>query len=215
MRSLFPKLLALALVALVAAPALAQRPGGGRFLQEGGPALLGNKSVQDELKLTDSQKTAIKKIMDERREAVRKARENMDQDAAREAREKSNKELTRIIKDDLKPEQTRRFRQIQLQVAGPRALGLPGVQKVLKMSEKQTTEVKDSLQRLQSEVRALLRDARGDRAKMREALQKVQELRKTAGEKLQKLLTPEQQKKLEQIKGPKFEIKFERRRRPE
>lgn len=213
MRSHFPRLLALTLAVLVAGPALAQRPGGGRFAPEG-PALLGNKSVQDELKLTDDQKAAIKKVMDEGRAAMRKAFQDMDRDAARAAREKMGKELAKV-KEGLKPDQAKRFKQIQLQVAGPRALASPEVQKELKLTDKQTEEVKGIFKDLQAKRQELFKDAGGDREKMREAFRKMQEMSKTANEKLGKVLTPDQQKKLEQLKGPKFEIKFERPRRRE
>src|SRR4051812_44534424 len=61
-----------ALVALLATPILAQRPGGGR--PDFTVFLLANKTVQDELKLTDKQKDALKKA----EESVKKARDGGD-----------------------------------------------------------------------------------------------------------------------------------------
>lgn len=213
MRSLFPKLVAVAVAVVLAAPALAQRPGGPGGMS---PAtLLGNKSVQDELKLTADQKDAIKKIVEERNKAFQKAREDMDFGAMREAGQKATKALAKV-KADLKPAQAKRLKQIYLQVAGAGALANPEIQKDLGLKDKQKDESKDTLANLQKEAQGLFRGAAGDREKMAEAFKKMQDLNKKAQEKITKVLTDEQQKKLKEMKGPKFEIKPDRPpRRPE
>jgi Spy/CpxP family protein refolding chaperone len=209
MRSLFHTVVVVALAAVLAAPALAQRPGGGRGGMMGGPALLANKSVQDELKLTDDQKATIKKIVEERTAAAKKARDDMDRDAARAAREKATKALAKV-ESSLKPAQAKRFKQIQYQVGGAHALASEKVQKELGLKDKQVDEIKDALKTQQTEMQELFRGARGDREKAAEARKKMQELRKKTEAKITKVLTDEQKKKWEEMKGPKFEFKPDR-----
>src|SRR5262249_33599198 len=89
MRNLCKVSLSLALVGLLASPALAQRqrqprPGGGF----GGGNLLTNKSVQEELKLSKEQKDKLEEAGKTVREKMQKAREEFQDLKPEEIREK-------------------------------------------------------------------------------------------------------------------------------
>jgi hypothetical protein len=219
MRTLALRAIAAGVALVLAYPVLAQQPGGGgRFGGGfGGPGgtkmLLLNKSVQDELKLTDDQKADLTKVQEKQRAAMAKARESRDdRDKAREivtaANEEAGKEIDKWKEGGLKPDQSKRLKQIELQVGGIRAFTEADVQKELKLNEKQTGEIKDISEGLTKDVRDLFGSAGtgGDRAKMRE---KMEGLRKEAMEKVNGILTDEQKAKWKEMVGEKFEIKMD------
>src|SRR5262245_32042176 len=199
-------LMTAALAALLAVPALAQFPGFGRM---GGPEmLLGNKSVQTELKMTDKQKDALKAAQEKMQADFKKAREDMDFEGFRTAMENYGKALKKI-KDGLSKDQAKRLNQIEVQNAGLDAFDRDDVKKALKLTEKQQDAIKDAKKDLQSDVKELLTDARGDREKLTAAFKKVGELRTKATDKVLKSLTADQKKEWDKLTGKKFEMKME------
>jgi Spy/CpxP family protein refolding chaperone len=223
MRSPFKMVLALAVFGLLVAPALAQRPGGFGFGFGGpqaGPALLLNKSVQDELKLSDEVKSKLTKINEKQNEKRREAFQSAagDFEKIREEMQKigeaTNKEVTQIIDKDLKPEQAKRFKQIKVQVAGVQAFLEPDVQKELKLTDKQKADAKAAIDDVQKDVRELFQEAQGNPEKMREVGKKVQALRQEAFDKVAGTLSADQKKTWAEMTGPKFELKLEPIRRP-
>jgi Spy/CpxP family protein refolding chaperone len=145
MRNLWMMGVVLALCCLTAGPALAQQPKkgggfpfGGGFGPFGGggrgadpSALLGNPSVQKELKLTEEQQQKIP-------EAVQKA-----------------------LKEVLEPAQYKRLQQIQLQLRGTAALREADVQKKLKMTAQQKDDLKTLFTDMQNELNELRKEAQG------------------------------------------------------
>src|SRR5262249_36786108 len=135
MRTTCRVLLVLGVAALLAGPAWAQgRRGGGGF---GGPAmLLRNKSVQQEIKLTDEQ---VKKVNDLIKGIEEKHKDDMEAARGLEGQERFQKmgeinraigeELMKSAPDVLQPEQIKRFKQISLQTQGARAFNNEEVQK--------------------------------------------------------------------------------------
>jgi Spy/CpxP family protein refolding chaperone len=232
MRSLSTKMLAVAVVALLVSPAFAQRQGGGRQGGRGGfggfggfgggmqgSMLLLNKSVQDELKLTDEQKAELKKIQEKQREVMREVFQGGGRDfaKAREAMQKANEEATKAadkVKDALKPEQAKRLKQIQLQVGmqfNPLStLTNADVQKDLGLTDKQKQDLKalaDDTRKDMEEVTKDLRTAGRDREKRQQIMQKVQALNKEATGKAKAILTDDQKKTLTELEGAKFEYR--------
>lgn len=212
MRSLALRALTAGLAVVLALPVLAQQPGGGRggrggFGGMGGDPkmLLLNKSVQDELKLTDDQKADLAKVQDKIREAGKAARDSGDREKGREAREAAIKDIEKW-QTALKPEQSKRLKQIQLQVSGLNAFTEPDVQKELKLTDKQTAEIKDINENLTKDMRDLRNSGGGDFAKM---MEKGRELRKEALDKVTGLLTDDQKKTWTEMVGEKFEMKFD------
>jgi Spy/CpxP family protein refolding chaperone len=227
MRNLFKVFVVLAVMALVASPALTQQPrppfgGGGGF---GGPTqLLTNKSVQEELKITEDQ---VKKIEEASKTVADLGRQRgelfRDRNLSREDREKkttelnekiakANEELTKNLGTILKPEQTKRLSQIQLQQSirqrGPAALTEEKIQVALKLTDDQKEKIKVIGEEYSTESRAL-------RGFDQETRQKRAALAQEKLESATKVLTAEQRKAFKEMQGEPFEVRFERPTRPE
>jgi Spy/CpxP family protein refolding chaperone len=211
--------LALGLVIVMAAPVLAQgqqkgRGGRGGFGGFGGPGLVNNKSVQQELKLTDEQ---IKKAAD----TVKEVREKHNEEFANlrniedmqerfqkmgELNRTVNTETYKALESVLKPEQMKRLKQIELQLRGNGAFGDEHVQKALKLTDEQKEKIKTINEDFRNEMREAGQANQGDR----EAFQKkMTELRKDAMDKISAVLTADQKKEWHEMVGEHFEVKFE------
>jgi periplasmic protein CpxP/Spy len=213
MRSVSVKLAAAALVLALAVPTFAQRQGrggrGGFGMGQQGPTLIFNKSVQEELKLTDDQKTSVTKLQGKQREAMQKAREDAGGDFAKmqEAMQAFRQEMGKEINTILKPEQQKRFKQIQVQVGGAQALQSPEVAKELNLTDKQKEEIQGILQDSRRDVMEIFKDAAGDPERMRTAMQKTQKINQDATAKALKVLNSDQQTKYKEMAGDKFDYK--------
>jgi len=202
------------LVGAFAAPALGQPPFGGRGGGFGGPGmLLQNKGVQKELKLSDEQIQKItdltQKIRDKHKDDFA-ALEKLDQQERREKGmelfrsigEETNKELASV----LKPEQSKRLKQISIQQRGSQAFNEDDVQTTLKLTDDQKDKIKTLNEDAGKEMREIFQNAQGN---FREAGEKVSALRKETMEKVLALLTDEQKKSWKEMTGEPFEVKFE------
>src|SRR6516164_5700356 len=124
MRALLRGAVGFGLVALLAGPALAQGQGRGFGMMGGGGVamLIGNESVQKELKLDDTQVTKAKEVADKNREKMTAAREetkDLDQEERRAKMMELNKEINestlKAVGEFFKPEQVARLKQISYQ----------------------------------------------------------------------------------------------------
>jgi Spy/CpxP family protein refolding chaperone len=197
--------MAAAVVALVASPALAQRqrpqgqggrqggPGGGAM---SGLMLLGQKSVQDELKLTDDQVAKIKAAGEKQREALGGG---LSREEAQQKRQELAKENEKLVADLLKPDQAKRLKQISLQVQGARALANPDIAKQLNITEDQKRQIQEIQQEAGQQLQGLFQG--GDREA---AQKKMAEVRKSTNEKVMKLMTADQQAKWKEMTGEPF-----------
>jgi Spy/CpxP family protein refolding chaperone len=199
--------LALAAAALVASPAFAQPPRG-RGMQFGGGGigmLLGNASVQEELKLTDSQKEKIKDFAAKQREARAGFR-----DLSQEERVEKNRELTKaaetFAKETLTPEQHKRIKQIVLQQAGVMAFNGEEVQKELKLTDEQKEKIKTLADDMGKDMRELFQPGGG--GDFQENMKKMAALRKEYLGKAAEVLTAEQKKQWADMTGKPFEVKI-------
>ena len=149
MRTLSKTIVALGLVALMAGPALAQQGrggGGGRGFGGGGIGmLLGNASVQQELKLDATQIEKAKELSAKIREKMTAATQGLEGQERfakmREISKEINTEANTAVKEFLKPEQIHRLHQIQHQVQGAQAFTDEHVQKHLKLTDAQKTDI--------------------------------------------------------------------------
>jgi Spy/CpxP family protein refolding chaperone len=217
MKRIVQSTLVLGALALVTPAVLAQRPGGfGGGFGGGTLFLLTQKSVQDELKMTDEQ---VKKVT-ELQAKEREARGPRDPNVSREERQKKAEEARaatdKALTDILKPEQLKRVKQISWQRQGTRALSDKEVAEALKLTDEQKEKLKTIQDDARKEMRDLFQAGAGNRD---EARKKMEELRKSADEKAQAVLTAEQKTKLKEVTGEPFkgEIKlpeFGRRNRP-
>jgi len=214
MRTLSKTIVALGLVALMAGPALAQQGrGGGRGGFGGGGLgmLLGNASVQQELKLDAAQIEKSKELNTKLREKVTAATQGLEgQERFTKMREMSkelNTEANTAAKDFLKPEQLKRLHQIQHQVQGAQAFTDEHVQTKLKLTDAQKTDIASIVEASNTEMRSIGQgfqsDPEGTRAKMTEH-------RKETISKIESKLTDEQKTSYKELLGAPFEIKFDR-----
>jgi Spy/CpxP family protein refolding chaperone len=197
-------LTALAVVAMVSQVALAQNEQGkrGRGGRAGGPGGPGGPpsmarlamipKVQEALKLTDEQKTKIEKLnADSRKEMADASKgDRPNPEAMRKMRDGATEKLKGILDAD----QQKRLMGILIQLMGSGAVMDPAVGKEIGLTDEQ----KDKL-----------REAMGPPPEGREARgggQSFQDRRAKMDKEVMAVLTPEQQKKLESLKGEKVDI---------
>jgi Spy/CpxP family protein refolding chaperone len=213
MRTMFGTVFGLSLVALVASPAFAQ---GGRGFGMGGgggyATLIGNESVQKELKLDDQQISKGKEIADKAREEMRGMREKLEGLEGEELRTKRteimkemNDTAIKAVGEFLKPEQISRLKQISYHARGAGAFADPEVAKKLNLTDAQKTEIKSINDESMTQMREIFQSAQDDREG---AMKKSAELRKETLEKVAAKLNDEQQKTWKELVGAPFEIKY-------
>jgi Spy/CpxP family protein refolding chaperone len=211
------------LLALLVATAQAQRPGrfgaGGGL---GGGLLLANKSVQEELKITDEQKTKIEEIAKESREktdailgkidlqdkdnlkeAFAKRREAFEQnkDKVNEINQTSEKAMLAILDDG----QKKRFKQIETQVGGLASFQKEEVVKALNLTDDQKEKIKVIAEDVGKDIGDLQKEAFRD--KSGEARKKIASLRKESMEKAVAVLNDDQKAKWKELTGEPFELR--------
>jgi hypothetical protein len=199
------------LAILLAAPgAWAQRPAGrgpGGFGE--GLMLVGQESVQQELKLSEEQVKKVDEYLAKQRETFSGLR-----DLSREERQQKLAELGKAGRGTLDAildeTQRTRLRQITLQQRGARAFADPQVAEALGLDDEQKSRLQDLADKAREEMRSLFQGAAGgDRTELRK---KLEAARAAASEKIQGLLTAEQQAKWKELIGEPFkgEIRFRR-----
>jgi Spy/CpxP family protein refolding chaperone len=215
MRIRLQSVLVFVLAGGLASPAFGQPPfRGGRGGGFGGPGmLLQNTGVQKELKLTDEQ---IQKIKDVTQKIQEKHKDDfaalakVDQQERREKFQELFKtigeETEKGLADVLKPEQSKRLKQISLQQRGSQAFNEEDVQKTLKLTDDQKDKIKTLNEDAGKEMREIFQNAQGN---LREAGEKAAALRKETMEKVMALLTDEQKKAWKDMTGEPFEVRFE------
>lgn len=207
--------LTFALVGLLALPVFAQFRFGGA-----GPVLL-NKSVQEELKLTDAQKGDLKKIQEKNTELMKGVREAFmdgDREKATEIMKKAGeataKSLTKF-KESLNTTQAKRLRQIELQnevrFTSIKAFTKEDVAKGLKLTDKQKEALAGAAKDLDAdlkEIRGTFKGGKGGKGG-KGAGEKINALNKKALDSFTKTLTDEQKAAWKEMTGTPFEMKFE------
>ena len=211
-----------------------RRGGGGGSFRGGGSSFGGQRSggssvagllrideVRAEIDLMPDQEEALKKMSENRErterpewpgrdasEEERKVFMEKIQALAKEAAAKQREQLEEV----LLPEQIERLDEISLQQKGVSALLDSEVAKKLEMSETQSEDAKkisqESREEMTTKMRKMFQDARDggggfDRDKMRE---EFTAMTKAVNEKILNVLTEDQKKKFEEMKGEKFEM---------
>lgn len=213
MKTFGKTVMAFGMAALFTAPAMAQ--GGRGFGGGGGGAmLLTNKSVQQELKVTDEQAEKLKGLADGIREKHKDDFSKLQDipQADRQAKMQEigrevNAEIHKALPDVLKADQVKRFTQIQVQAGGPNSFSQPRVQEKLTLTDDQKAKIGEINQGLQASMRDLRQSFQNDREG---AMKKMTESRKEASDKIHALLTEDQKKAWKELTGDPFEVKFER-----
>ena len=196
----------------------------------GGPtALLGNEQVQEELKLTDDQKSRIEEVSNDAREKGRELFGDFRglQDLSEEERrarmdelqkkmEPINAEAQKKIDAILNAEQRKRLQEISLQQRGNRALTDEKVAKELGLDAQQVATIKEAIENQQTKMRELMprggfgrggNDGGDDEAGRRERFEKMRALREETEARIADALTEAQAKKFEEMKGERFEMR--------
>jgi hypothetical protein len=208
----------LGVAVLMAGPALGQGRGRGRGNI---PPLATNKSVQQELKLTEEQ---VKKVgetvaeVDKKHEddlaEIRKIEDMMERGTKmRELMATKTTEVNKALADILKPDQLKRYKQIELQqrANSPFGGGLAGVFATpeiateLKLTDDQKEKIKGIGEDFQKDAADARANAGGDFAAMQE---KMTAMRKEVTTKITGLLTDEQKKTWKEMTGEPFEVKY-------
>jgi len=215
MRTMFSTLVGLSLVALVAGPAAAQ--GQGRGFGRGGSlaGLLGNASVQKELKLDDAQTTKAKETAEKIGAEAREKFTGLQDLPQEERREKMtaitheiNEATLKAVGEYLKPEQITRLKQISYQQRGASAFTDAEVAKKLNITDAQKSDIQTIVQESFGKMNTIRQENQDDREAMMKAMT---ELRKETLTKAQAKLNDEQQKTWKELLGAPFEVKYEPR----
>jgi len=204
-------LVGMALVALLTGPALAQGRRG--FGMMGGiSSLIGNESVQKELKLDDSQVAKAKELGERNGEKMREAFQDLqglDQAERRakmqEITEEMNASTLKAIGEFLKPEQITRLQQISYQAQGAMAFNDPEVAKKLNISDSLKSEIQEIVTESMAEMREIRQQNQDDREAM---MKKMAEHRKETLGKVTAKLNDEQQKAWKELIGSPFEVTY-------
>ena len=215
MRTRVVRFMALMLAIGLVTPLFGQpRPGGfGRGVDDS--QLLSAKDVQTELKLTEDQIKKVETISKDLREKY--GADLKDKDKRAEASKKMGEERTKALADVLKPEQTKRLKQIGIQVGGLAALQKKELQDALKFTEKQTADLKGLTDDLDKDRGEIFKDVGKDFKKFPEAMAKVQTLNKEMTTKFLSGFSTDQKKAWSELVGDEFKGKIDfgmGRRRP-
>jgi Spy/CpxP family protein refolding chaperone len=228
MRSVLKTLLVLSLAGLLADPALAQRGQGrgGRGGFGGPDALALNPSVQKELNLSEDQIQKIKDVTQSIRDkhkdesdAVRNLQGDERREKNQELRKKISDETNQALAGILKPEQSKRLKEITLQQRSAQAFNDPEVQKGLNLTDDQKDKIKTINEDAAKDMRELFpqggRQGAGgggqapDPSAFKERMTKVAALRKETMDKITSVLTEDQKKTWKEMTGQPFEVKYE------
>jgi len=174
-----------------------------------------NEAVQKEIEITDQQAADIQELAEESRQrsvgdraGFRSISDDERQKLSAETRdtgEKQSQEANAKLAKILSPFQTKRLKQISIQVRGVSALRDPGVATAIGLTEAQkknietvSNEYNDSMR---SQVRELFQG--GNRDDVRE---RIEAMRIRADEEVLAVLTAEQKTEFEELKGEPFEM---------
>ncbi len=198
--------LAAAVAAMAVSPVLAQQRqrGFGGFGGMGTLLLLGQKSVQEELKLSDEQVKKVTELQEKQRESFQGLRD-LSQEGRRTKMQEITKTQNEALAKILKPEQLKRAKQIALQQQMRFGLGFvlnnEEVAKALKITDEQRDKIREIQRSAFEEMRDLGRDEEGRK--------KREEIRNATNEKVNGVLTAEQKTKLKELQGEPFKGKIE------
>jgi len=218
MRKLFAFMALGTMLVVVATTAQAQRFGGGGFGAPSGSQLLANKGVQEELKLTEEQKTKIKEVTDKfaaeakekgfnknafNKDATKEEREKAFaklREAAKEANDKQMKELTPILKE----EQVKRLHQIEHQQMRLAVFTDADTAKALSITDEQKEKIKgiaDEVNKDTAEIGTAIRNKEMD---FKDGGKKMEAVRKDGMDKALEVLKDDQKAKYKAMVGEPF-----------
>lgn len=111
-------------------------------------------------------------------------------------------ELDSNINKILKPQQQKRLKEAWLQLNGPMALTDTAVAKEVQLTEDQSKKITEAVTSMNQGMRDIFQESGGDQQKMREG---VIRLRGETAKLIEGMLSADQKKKLEAMKGAKID----------
>ncbi len=186
-------------------------PPGGDYLQ-----LLRGGDVQDELKLTATQKTSIETMSKEledgmtRKFGTRESRRELS-DEEREkvyaemqaASEQINQVVKQQVEKMLQPAQFERLQQISLQRRGSSALSDPEIAAKLKITDAQKEQLTKVQEKNREAMRQMFEGGRGGGGS--DMQKKMEDLRFSRTRQSMEVLTASQREEFEKMQGPPFQ----------
>jgi len=201
--------------------------GGGGFGSRGGGSMFGGRgggdmtqtllrieAIRTELEISPDQEEALTKMQEQgRTERPSGDFRNMSEEERtefftkmRKQAEERNAKMKEQLEEVLFPEQLERLQEINIQLQGIAALRNEDVAKELKITEAQKKELEEVQAGMMEKMREGMRElftSGGGREGMRE---KIEKMRKDMEGDVLGVLTSDQKKKFEEMKGEKFEM---------
>jgi hypothetical protein len=177
----------------------------------GGPAkLLWLESVQKELRLTEEQTAKGKEISRTvheqfagQIEELKSLEEAEKQERSRELRKRIGEKTNEALSQALNSEQSKRLKQINLQILGVQALNEPAVQAYLKL----TNDQKEALKSVGADAARQIREALPTtESEYKAAGKKIENVRKAAMDKAMAVLSSKQKAAWQKLVGRPFDI---------
>jgi len=165
--------------------------------------LLTQKSVQEELKMTEEQVKKATDLQEKQRENF-KGFKDLSKEEIKSKMEERTKETKKAVDDILKPEQVKRLKQISIQQAGARAYSDPEVVEALKITDEQKEKIKGIQE---DSFKEMPKRGEGDRE---ENAKKIEAIRKATKEKVEGVLSAEHKSKLKDLTGEPFKGEIKR-----
>jgi hypothetical protein len=183
-----------------------------------GYQLLLNKSVQEELKLSDEQKEKFKELGTKFTEQAKANREKVsDIEDFKEKFEKlgaMNKELNETAMKDLLPilkeEQVKRFKQIERQQMRTALFANEEFVKAIKLTDEQKEKIKGLTDDMSNDLKELGKALFSKELTQEEFGTKMKSLTKEMDEKIAAILNEDQKKVHKEMLGEPFEVKQEK-----
>ena len=187
--------------------------------------LLRNPEVQKDLELSDEQKENAEKLLasygEDQREAMEKLgvdfgalRELPDAEREKKMKEmgdaqaKVNEKYQAKLSELLKPEQSKRLKQISVQAAGPMALRNDEIVKTLKLSDEQKQDIAKIMDESAQSMRRGFGQGgqEGGDVDFQARMEQMRKANEARDAKILAVLTEEQQKQLDELKGKPFDV---------
>jgi hypothetical protein len=167
--------------------------------------LLMQESVRQELKLSDEQAKQADELSTSVRDKMEYIARNRDANERRTKIQELMNETDKSIATILKPDQTKRLKQVRYQLAGLQAFNFLEVAQELKITDEQKKDIQGINQETATAIREL---NQGGGLADQETIKKFQEIRKGAVEKVVKLFNDEQKKTWKEMLGEPFKGKI-------
>jgi hypothetical protein len=178
----------------------------------GPPFLVFRARVQKELGLSAGQKEKLERRLEGTAQDAMRFFQKLEgltpQEREKELhayRRKAHEKLAAFLKDNLKGEQLKRLRQIELQQEGPFALGRPDVGEELKLTDEQRKRFMALVQGLQRKVEPLVKEAQ-EKGNPEEVRPRVLKIRQEHAGKVEAILTGDQKKRWKEMLGKPFAL---------